>query len=373
MAPMSDEPLKYLPLIPDAVLKQHSCNEPFDTRFRSSARLLQSIIRENLGLSMGAYVPENGSKRKIGSMITERAGIAGANFLTPEIAHVVRREVAYREIGAMIEEERLYRNLLSSMPLVFNAFVPLKQNLVQATAFLHEIIPGFSGTVTQLLFEHSPGRGNPKFTADYSAFDVVFRYTTPEGRRGFIAAEVKYSESMRDQLAKSRPRYDELSESCGLYIDPASQSLRNQPLAQLWREHLLAQSMIDTGLYDEGTFVFIAPEHNYHAQQAADLYAEHLVPANDGKARFHALSLEQVIEAIRLCDPDHAQALHRRYVDWKLVDGELELSWQQIGKTLPKVSRKPGNATAKRAAAPQATPRKGEKANGVSGGENPPF
>jgi len=29
------------------------------------------------------------------------------NFLTPEIAHTARRETAYREIGALIDAERL--------------------------------------------------------------------------------------------------------------------------------------------------------------------------------------------------------------------------------------------------------------------------
>jgi hypothetical protein len=34
---------------------------------------------------------------------------------------------------------------------------------------------------------------------------------TPEGRQGFIAIEVKYSQAMAEPLATLRPRYDELS------------------------------------------------------------------------------------------------------------------------------------------------------------------
>jgi len=49
---------------------------------------------------------------------------------------------------------------------------------------------------------------------------------------------------MREPEAKLLPCYDELSEASGLFVEPA---LRSSPLQQLWREYLLAQSMIDNG------------------------------------------------------------------------------------------------------------------------------
>jgi hypothetical protein len=325
MAPEFGQSIEHIPLIPEAVLKKHACHEPFDTRFRSAARVLQSIWRKDRGLPVGSYVGDGERRRKLGSKITQAAGIRGGNFLTAEIAHMVHREVAYREIGAMVEEDRLYCNLLSSMPLVFNTFVPLKQDLVRATSAMHEFIPGFAGVVRQIVFEHSPGRGSAQFTGDYSAFDLLLRYDTPEGRRGFIAVEMKYSESGREPRARPRPRYDELSQSCGLFQDPGASALRDHPIEQLWREHMLAQSMLDAGLYDEGCFVLISPKHNRLTQDAGDLYLEQLREPGDGKVRFFSLTLEQLIAAIRLCDPEHAKALHRRYCDWWLLDGELEL------------------------------------------------
>ena len=59
------------------------------------------------GLPIGSYVNEDGKRRKLGSRISEAAGKAGGNFLTPEIAHTARREAAYREIGALIDVERV--------------------------------------------------------------------------------------------------------------------------------------------------------------------------------------------------------------------------------------------------------------------------
>jgi hypothetical protein len=41
-------------------------------------------------------------------------------------------------------------------------------------------------------------RGNSKFTGDFTAFDALVRYTDVHGRNGFVAFEIKYSESMRE-------------------------------------------------------------------------------------------------------------------------------------------------------------------------------
>lgn len=339
MAPDFDEPLDCLPLVPEAVLKRHHCHQPLDTRFRSAARLLQALWRKDRGLPIGSYTSEYRKRHKLGSRISDNAGRAGGNFLSAEIAHAVHRELAYREVGAMIDESRLATNLLSSMPLAFNLFVPLKLELVRATSALHELIPGFAGTVTHVLFEHSPGRGSPQFLADYSAFDVFLRYRTPEGRTGFVAIEIKYSESMREPVPQMRERYDAVAERSELFHDPFEPALRSNPLQQIWREHLLAQSMLDAKLFDEGCFVIIAPQHNYHVHQATSAYRSHLEPPEAHKVRFLEITLEKLIEVLRLYDPEHAAALHRRYCDWWLLDGELELNAPKFGSFIRKPKR----------------------------------
>jgi hypothetical protein len=161
MAPEFGKPIHQLPLIPADVLKKHRVHEPLDTRFRSAARLLQALWREDRDLPIGSYVNEDGKRRKLGSRISESAGRAGGNFLTPEIAHTARRETAYREIGALMDAERLATNLLSSMPLTFNLLAPWGHTLERASSYLIELLPAFTGAARQLLFEHSPGRGNP--------------------------------------------------------------------------------------------------------------------------------------------------------------------------------------------------------------------
>ena len=236
------------------------------------------------------------------------AGKAGGNFLMPEIAHTARREAAYREIGALIDQERLATKLLSSMLLTFNLLAPWGHAPERASGYLIELLPAFTGAAHQLLFEHSPGRGNPKYTGDYTAFDALIRYSDGQGHNGFVAFEIKYSESMREPMPELKPRHAELSNASGLFTDPAAAGLRANPLQQLWREHLVAQSMVDHVLYDEGYLVTIAPAFNYHVQDAAEAYHAQLRGPEDGKVRFTNLTMEDTIEVIRLSDPAHAEA-----------------------------------------------------------------
>ena len=53
MAPEFGKPIHQLPLIPANVLKKHHVHEPLDPRFRSAARLLQSLWREDRDLPIG--------------------------------------------------------------------------------------------------------------------------------------------------------------------------------------------------------------------------------------------------------------------------------------------------------------------------------
>jgi hypothetical protein len=47
---------------------------------------------------------------------------------------------------------------------------------------------------------------------------------------------------------------------------------------------------------------------------------------------------------IRLSDPEHAEALHHRYCDFWLVDGELELNAPRFGLPAKRTARQPAQA-----------------------------
>src|SRR3954451_563102 len=171
-------PLPRVPLVPPEVLRWHHCLRPTDDRFKAAARLLQALWREDRNLPPGTYKSPDGKRRLLGSRLSPAAGRAGAGLLTREIWALVRRELAYREIGAVIDPDRLCLNLLSSQQLTFNLFGPLKRDLALATGVVRHLLPGVGRNVTDILFEHAPGRRSSRYTGDSTAFDVLVGYRT---------------------------------------------------------------------------------------------------------------------------------------------------------------------------------------------------
>ncbi len=314
----------FVPLLPPELLSRHYCHEPQDTRFRAAARLLQALWRETQGHPCGRILDTAGKLRRLGSRLTDPVARTGANLVDPTLAPLVRREIAYREIGALIETERLWSNLLASQPLTFSLFGPLKRNPALATPVLARLFPDLVGTVTDILFEHSPGRADPAYTGDNTAFDVLIRCTTPAGRRAFVAIEIKYSEAPGGITAPQTEIYTALSRTAGIYRDPDGPALRTGGLEQFWRQQLLATAMLERGLYDEGRVVVVAPAANRECQIALTRYAAQLTTAEPAAARFEVLTLEALVAALAATGLErHAGLLVERYLDFAPVEAAL--------------------------------------------------
>jgi hypothetical protein len=314
-----------LPLLPAALLRRHHCHEPIDTRFRAMARLRQSLWRQAHGYPCGYVVTAaTGARRRLGSRLTPRDAKRGANIVDPALVPFVRRELAYREIGAFIEPDRLWGNLLASQPLGFSLFGPLKTDLALATAVFRRLFPDFVEAITDIIFEYSPGRGDRAFTADNTAFDLLVRCTTPSGQRGCIAIELKYSESPAGLVAPPRPRWLELSRAAGVFRDPDNPELRRGGLEQFWREQLLLAALLRHGLCECGRLLVIVPAENRECQRALTLYAEQLVSLDPAEVCFQTASLEAVVAAIADAGADQlAAALADRYLDFSSVHAAL--------------------------------------------------
>jgi hypothetical protein len=183
--------------------------------------------REDQSIPIGYHQQPNEQYRFLGSRIDAPSAMSGRNFLSPHIARLVKYETVYREVGALIEEERLWHNLLSSQSLCFNLFGEMKIEKSIATRFWSRLFPEQMAHVDCIYFEHSPGRGDEKFIADNTAFDVMIVGRNNKGQRAFIAIEVKYSESMNEPLATLRPRYDEVAVQSDLYINRHSAPIKS--------------------------------------------------------------------------------------------------------------------------------------------------
>ncbi len=332
-------PLTRLPHLPPKLLKRHGCFIATDTRFRAAARLLQSLQREAAGIPIGPHTSISGSKRRrvrLGSRLPQSAAQTGRNFISPEVYRLVRRELVLREEGAAIDEDRLFGNLLSSMPLTFNVLGPLALDLDIATAVFRDLLPSFVHTVTAIGFEHSPGRGRPEYLHDGTAFDAALQIVTPDGEPGLVFIEVKYSEGMSGPAAAHRPRYDAASRQVRLYRDPDSPALRSVALEQLWREHMLAQLAVDLEFTPKAHFVAIGPRLNRQVTTAFKAYADLLAepePEDTSAVGFTPLTLEAVVDALETVGAtDLAALLRQRYLDFGRI---LDLALSEANGDTP--------------------------------------
>jgi len=308
--------------VPDDLLFSRDVLVTTDNKFQRRARLLQALWREARGFPIGERKPG----LPLGSRLPKAlAQASGENFMTPVALAAARREIARMRAGSgqHIDEDRLWANLLSSQPLAFNLFAELAEDLPLATRVCHRLWPERVGSVTTIAFEHSPGRGSPRFTADRTAFDVYLEHTTPDGGRGFIGIEVKYHEALGDQPAEHRPRYDEVTTAMGCFGPDIVGGLRQKPLEQLWRDHMLAGSMLldPTAAWDTGLYVFLYPEDNDACRKAEHLYRGHLTHTRT----FDSVTLEGVVTAIEAeTDARWIRNLRERYCAWEKIDRLVE-------------------------------------------------
>lgn len=331
----------HLPLIPEALLRRHHVYRAYDTRFQAAARFAQALWREQQGLPIGR-IARGDRLCRWGNLLAKSAAEAGANFLSEDIRAIVRRELAYREPGAMIDEARLWSNMLASMPLAFNLFAPMKRDRALARRVMAQLTPGLFKDVSLVLFEHSPSRGDAALSDDGTAYDVFVAGCAEDGAKVFAAIEIKYSEAASEPEARLRERYDELSQSSGLFKDPNHEGLRRNPLQQFWRLSLLAQATIDCGLFDRGVVAVIAPKHNRQIQRALWRYERHLT-GDPVKAGFASVTLEECVAMFRAAGAGpHADAVEARYCDFGSVhaavlaaSGEPYLAGGEAGRPDP--------------------------------------
>jgi len=320
------QPSVRAPLVPEPLLRRHNCLIGGDTRFRAAARLRQSIWRQEQGLAAGLHRSGgtlNMPHLPLGSLLQATDAARGLNFFNPVVHAFVRRSLVLREEGAMVNYERLHRNLLSSEPLTYNLFVPLALNLDLATAVFRQLLPAFVQRVTGIRFETSPGRHDPRYLHDGTAADAALSVITPDSEPATVFIEVKYSEGCTGPAATHRPRYDEASREAALHRDPDAPALRSVMLEQFWRLHLLAQLAVRHEVTPRAHLLVVYPQLNRRVRTATRLYAAELTdPAGSSHTTvgFSALTLEASIAALAQAGGGaEAGYLHHRYLDLRPV------------------------------------------------------
>lgn len=276
--------------------------DPETTGWKRRARLRQALWREARGYPMGAHPHSGGdSATPVGSRLSLAFAMeSGANFVSAGALAAARARLARREPFEMLREDRLWADLLSSMPLCFNVFGDFAGDPDLAARAVRAWWPDAPEGRKNVSFEHSPGRRDPLFLGNQSAFDAAFEIelSADTSARAIIGIETKYHEHAAEE-APPKPlalaRYTEVTERSGAFVSDWREKLVGTPLQQLWQDHLLVLSMLQhprrTWIW--GRFVLLYPAENVSFSRAAQAYRAALRDAST----FEARTLEDLLAA----------------------------------------------------------------------------
>jgi hypothetical protein len=235
------------------------------------------------------------------------------NFLSSAAASYAekRAPIVLGQQGA-IDEDRLWRNLLSSMPLCFNLFGHLRENPESCARVLTRATGLDVATIDEVDVEWTPDGPHP--LGDRTAFDAWVAYRDGQGNRGFFAVETKYTESFSPRIY-DRPRYREVTNwSDTGFLPGAAEMLRGPATNQLWRNTLLASAVRREFNFDQGRVLVVALADDPHVARATDIFrGAHEAP----EALVRVATLEELVGAAREEDTlaDWSEQFGRRYLD----------------------------------------------------------
>lgn len=276
-------------------LASHFCLESVDhvpkdaetTQFKRRARLQQALWRESRNIPIGSQPmrPKEGQdSRPLGSRIDiEVAREKKWNFMNTAAEQAVEYRLNNPQLHQTLNADRLYADLLSSMPMCFNLFAPLRDDLTLANRAVRAWWPHVPGTVVDVRFEWSPGRRETgRFLENASAFDVAFELDLGHGQRGLLGVETKYHEDCRREAKPTSDsriaRYSLVSERSGAFLPGAVDAIRDTELQQIWLDHLLALSMMqdESEPWHWTGFALVHPALNPSYARATERYRKFL-------------------------------------------------------------------------------------------------
>jgi hypothetical protein len=291
--------------------------DPESTSWKRHARWHQAQWREARGHPIGAHPYAGGDGATlVGSRLALEFAMRrkGENFLTPAILGAVGDRLEKFEKHQMLREDRLWADLLSSMPLCFNLFGDLFRNNEYATRAVRAWWPDAPQGSVAVRFEHSPARCDPTFLGNKSAFDVAFEIGLGGEKRAIIGVETKYHEHARVEplpQPKALARYTEVTERSSAFVEGWRELVIGTALQQIWLDHLLVLAMLQhpSGQWSWGRFVLVYPSGNPSFARAAAAYRAVL----RDPTTFHTSTIEDILATPGALDLATVAAFRERY------------------------------------------------------------
>lgn len=239
------------------------CNS--DNSFAAKARFFQSWQRKHvLNQNMYGFGPDQNSKIKYGNILLG-GEITGSNFLLPIIFSYAQYRLHFIKKGETLSGYRLFNNMLSSQPMCFNLFYPLKalfeRDSILAANILSNCLPSLRiDKIIQVEIEYLP---YPvcDYLNDRTAFDAMLIYSTKTGERNILAIETKYVEKLGNNSSSDLTKQKEIVEK-SLMFNQIGKRQVEYGFGQLGRNFLLAEKFRIVNRLDKAYSVVISPSEN---------------------------------------------------------------------------------------------------------------
>ena len=290
---------------------------PEMTEFRRRVRYHQSQWRDAKGHPIGSQpiAPKPGADvRLVGSRLPlAYARETGANFVTKGALDAARARTSAKEPHQILGAQYVWADLLWPTAMAYNLFGDLAADFGLADRAVHTWWPDAPGTVSDVRFQHSPGRLDRAYIGNLVWFDTAFLLDLGDGTRGIIGLVTKYHDRLQRRLPKpSRlARYVEVTEKSGVFKRGTIDAVNGTDLLSMWLEHLLLLSMLQhaSGTWNWGRYVVVHAAGNTDYADACKRYRDLLAD----KSTFSSMTVEELLDA-GVLPARTATALRKRYI-----------------------------------------------------------
>jgi hypothetical protein len=304
-----------------------------DGDFTTRAAILQSYYRasinEKCGLGRKNIVTgRNMNGKPILKSVLQEYGhlvtggeLRNINFFYDETFEYAKYRVEHIKKDETIKADRLFNNLLSSMPMAFNLFHPLMLIMKKYPGSLNRMIqrafPELTVThVDDVLIEYIP-LPISSFTDDRSAMDAAILFSDDKSNNYIISIEIKYIDHLGKNKAKENNLKLKTARSLNIFTEAGLHTI-SLGCTQIYRNFLLTEKYrIVHGLYDSFSIILAPGDHPSTEAEIASLH-ENLLPQFHYKLRKYAL--KDFVSNLKYDCPEEFQPwlewFYNRYLDF---------------------------------------------------------
>ena len=307
----------------------YSSNNYFTTRAAILQSYYRASINEKCGLGAKNIVKgrDNDDKAILESVKQEYGHLVcggesrNINFFFNETYEYARHRVENKKPEETIKSDRLFNNLLSSMPMAFNLFHPLKLIKQKHPALLNKMMQNAFrefpiDKIVDILIEFIP-LPIDLYTMDRSAMDTAILFQDELGKKYIISIETKYIDQLGQNKARDNALKLETAKSLNLFTANGINTI-SKGCTQIYRNFLLTEKYrLVHGLSDSYSIILAPREHPTTEKEIFSL-RENLILEFHYKLRKYAL--EDFVDSLKPDCPEEFQNwltwFYNRYLDF---------------------------------------------------------